>query len=321
MMKMDFRHMKEQIKAGDAAVSAVMTRLDALPAPTPVPSYRRVAVMAASLSLVALAVIAAVGIGSAFLQNSQPTPPVPPLIGTEGDMQTNATDTQAPQGETAPLPETEDAATTGTVETTPVPVETEPAIGSGDIMGQWATRGLDFSKKAQAKLDAAAPDELISVVMFGVMNTSLYDSSQMCDGKTLQEWYDEREQLWKRMFFLQGQLKYNPSLRTPELEQEHAECQAEIERLTEIIEKEKERQKATFFVGELAWLKTLGIEAEYKEVLGPSGYFYFSATADVIRNISGGRCYSYYVSLLGEENEKEEEKEKDESLGGILVAW
>ncbi len=310
MMKTDFRHMKEQIKADDAAVSAVMTRLTALPAPTPVPSYRRVAVMAASLSLVALAVVAAAGIGSAFLQNSQPTPPVPPLIGTEGDMQTNATDTQAPQGETAPLPETEDAATTGTVETTPVPVETETAAelesGAGGFegsvdFGEDDNKKVFFSSKLQGIMKLAAPDELISVELYGSYPSNMiYDEEyygQVFDGRTLKEWIDERERLWARRFFLYGQFKYDSSSRTPELEQEYEVCETEIERLTELIDREEKKHENQFMEDEIAWLKTFGIEAVHQ-----GRFLYFSATAEKIQSITGGRG-SYELDIASFEIE------------------
>ncbi|MBO5649219.1 MAG: hypothetical protein J6S76_04835, partial [Clostridia bacterium] len=63
------------------------------------------------------------------------------------------------------------------------------------------------------------------------------------------------------------------------------------ENLAECMSQIQKEQKAETVASEITWLKSLGIEAEYKK-----GYFVFSATSNEIKNIQKGKC-DYFIDI------------------------
>jgi hypothetical protein len=100
------------------------------------------------------------------------------------------------------------------------------------------------------------------------------------------------------MIEIEAQLKQGPNT---ELESEFNSIAEKAENLYEYMYKIQKEQKAESAAAEIAWLKSLGIEAEYKK-----GYFVFTATADEIKSIANGKCV-YFIDVESSTQEPVEE--------------
>jgi hypothetical protein len=144
-------------------------------------------------------------------------------------------------------------------------------------------------------------EELISVKLQAIDMVDVYASDyadKLYDGKTYDEWWAEYEVYTNRMIEIEAQLKQGPNT---ELESEFNSIAEKAENLYEYMYKIQKEQKAESAAAEIAWLKSLGIEAEYKK-----GYFVFTATADEIKSIANGKCV-YFIDVESSTQEPVEE--------------
>lgn len=171
------------------------------------------------------------------------------------------------------------------------PAVTTPNDSTGNISqypiegNQSFQDGVTVSEYLCNIMANAKSNEKLSVRLKAVNLSEAYEQDyidQLYDGKRYDEWWSDYEEYTNRMLEIEEFLKEGTNA---ELENEYNECVEKAEELMAYMSQIRKKQKASSIEKETAWLKSLGIDAEYK-----GGYFIFSATPDEIMNIKGGRC-------------------------------
>ena len=161
--------------------------------------------------------------------------------------------------------------------------------------------GITISDALSQAISKSSENELISVVLEAIDMVDVYASTyadRLYDGQTYDEWWAEYEVYTNRMIEIEALLKREPNA---ELEKEFNLIAEKAENLAEYMSKIQKEQKAESVASEITWLKSQGIEANYKK-----GYFVFTATPNEIKNISKGKC-DYYIDIESHTQEPVEE--------------
>ena len=161
--------------------------------------------------------------------------------------------------------------------------------------------GITISEALSQAISKSSKNELISVKLEVIDMVDVYASTyadRLYDGQTYDEWWAEYEVYTNRMIEIEALLKRGANT---ELEKEFNLIAEKAENLAEYMSQIQKEQKAESVASEIAWLKSLGIEANYKK-----GYFVFTATPNEIKNISKGKC-DYYIDIESHTQEPVEE--------------
>lgn len=161
--------------------------------------------------------------------------------------------------------------------------------------------GVTISEALAKMMTSSTKDATFDIKLKAIDMVDVYASTyanRLYDEKTYDEWWDEYEIYTNRMLEIEAQLKDAPN---ETLEAEYNNNAEKAEKLAAYMSKIQREQKAESVAAEIKWLKSLGIEAEYK-----GGYFYFSASADDIKNLSKGKC-DYFIDTINESKSPVEE--------------
>lgn len=264
-MKPNFKRIKTQIKADETIVNETIKRVNGIKNQKKIFPFKQVSVLAASLCLVFIICFT--------FQMIMKTPPITPPIGNTDNTQGNNTNSDSDN-----------------------PIIDDPIQGA-----QSYNDGVTISGALSQVIAKASKNEHISVRLQAIDLVEVYApnyADKLYDGKTYDEWWAEYEVYTNRMIEIEGQLKDAPDA---ELENEYNSCAEQAGELAAYMSQIQKEQKAESVASEIKWLKSLGIEAEYK-----GGYFIFSASADEIKSISKGKC-DYFIDVASKSQEPIEE--------------
>lgn len=264
-MRPNYKRIKTQIKADETVVNATIEKINHIQKQKKNFPFKQVSVLAASICLV-LTICLALPL---ILQIAQEDLPIDTVDGTPGtDMNSDPDD----------------------------PAVEDPIQGA-----QSYNDGVTISAALSQIIAKSSRDEQISVRLQAIDLVDVYASNyidRLYDGKTYDEWWAEYEVYTSRMIEIEAQLKLGPDT---ELENEYNTVVEKAEDLAAYMSQIQKEQKAESVASEIMWLKSLGIDAEYK-----GGYFIFSASSDDIKNISKGKR-NYFIDVESDSKEPIEE--------------
>lgn len=264
-MRPNYKRIKTQIKADETVVNATIEKINHIQKQKRIFPFKQVSVLAASICLV-LTICLALPL---ILQIAQE------------DLPTDTVD--------------------GTQETGINSDFNDPSVEDPIQGAQSYNDGVTISEALSQIIAKSSNDETILVKLQAIDLIDVYAVNyvdRLYDGKTYDEWWAEYEVYTSRMIEIEAQLKLGPDT---ELENEYNTVAEKAEDLAAYMSQIQKKQKSESVANELEWLKSLGIEAEYK-----GGYFIFSASSDDIKNISKGKC-NYFIDVESDSKEPVEE--------------